>query len=553
MPYRVLSSTVTSAAVYAARPSKCEQVRNTALYCVSVPLSFISAPFKLLARHAPKECFSWPVSLLSVPVQAVTAPIIKSLFKSAASDAQPVEYAKYKTDKSDATNLSSTVSLRNGVKLSHRIIKAGITDGLCTLEGNPTLEMIRLYERYAAGGYSMIISPDTTVDRRSRLPGTTGHTPIFDPQSNRQSFQELAQAMKKGGSLAVLQLTHPGHVVPFADRAYAPSIYTASSPRSGLPQFTYELTTEQVDQIIGMFLTSARQAEEWGFDGIQLVASNGYLPAAFLNPNLNTRTDKWAKDAFVLTLVEALLNQRKNSKFVIGLKINSADLQAAQLTPKQSIALVETISALQPDFIEIGGGNCEQVLNGSLRPENEKNGSSPAKVAESTLRREAFFHPFAVGILQSKKIRSPIMATGDWRSLSIMNATAQKYPNLLLGLGRPTCLDPAIGNKLLGAHVSLIPDWFREYLPPFVKEELEKNPAEGGKMAFGVEMMWHALAVGSMAFGEEVPRVAKIFEKPEHAFAARIHMLIRAVTVRKLLLSYFREHPFAANPKKEAK
>lgn len=137
------------------------------------------------------------------------------------------------------------------------------------------------------------------------------------------------------------------------------------------------------------------------------------------------------------------------------------------------------------------------------------------------------------------------MATGEWRNVLLMNAAIKRYPNLLIGLGRPTCLDPKIASKIINGEISNIPDWYKEYLPPFVREELSKETSDARKMAHGIEIGWHALAVASLAFGAKIPRVGRIFDAPQNALALKAHMLIRAVLPRSLLGGYFTKHPFS--------
>src|SRR5262249_12267246 len=46
-----------------------------------------------------------------------------------------------------------------------------------------------------------------------------------------------------------------------------------------------------VAEIIAGYGTAARRMAEAGIDGVEIVASHGYLPAQFLNPRVNRRTD----------------------------------------------------------------------------------------------------------------------------------------------------------------------------------------------------------------------------------------------------------------------
>jgi len=52
------------------------------------------------------------------------------------------------------------------------------------------------------------------------------------------------------------------------------------------------MTEEQIEEVIGMFVTTATRAIESGFDGVQVHAAHGYLLSQFLSPLVNRRTDR---------------------------------------------------------------------------------------------------------------------------------------------------------------------------------------------------------------------------------------------------------------------
>jgi len=469
-------------------------------------------------------------SAFIAPGQYLAAPMVSS-FNRKVQQIRPIEYDKYGQQfVSDLDSLKGSVRLPNGVTLLNRIVKAGITDGLCTVEGNPTQKMVDIYARYANGGYGLIISPDTSVSRSARLPGITGNTPVLDRESDRATYTELAKAMSVNGP-AVIQLTHPGVVVPFCNRAYAPSVVVADRPRSGLPQYAHLLTSEHITGIIEDFMASAKIAEECGFSGIQIVVANGYLPALFLDKVINNRSDEWAGTAFVTTLIKQLMGKRSNPNFIIGVKFSSEDFYRGGYNASEAVKFVEQIAGLGVDFLEIGGGDFERYIDF----EGLGQGLSSKK-------QEVFFDEFTRGTL--KAVSSvPVMTVGNWRQAQSMVKAVKKHANLLVGIGRPTCVDPNIAEKLLKGAVSSIPNWFQVYLPPFVREKIEKDEEEGKKMAFGVEMLWYATAVGSLAHGAEIPLVNNVFDDPLNALTLRIHMLIRSILPGSLLAKPFRRHP----------
>lgn len=473
---------------------------------------------------------AWPLQGTAIALQYPLAPLLQKLFSEASFKGKPIDFKHYQTgEQVPKEALQSAVSLQSGQKIPNRLVKAGITDGLCSSQGDPTTEMITAYQLYAKGGYGMIISPDVSIARASPLPCATGHTPIFDQKSNIASFKALAQAMKGGGSLSILQLTHPGTVVAYANTAESLMPAIADSPRGGISQYSHVLSDREIDTLFDTFVSATRQAEECEFNGVQLVLANGYLPAHFFSSK-HTRKGKWEGITFLKQLLSSVVKNKKSPEFTIGIKVNSEDFKSGGITPKRAGEIVKELAGTGIDFIEIGGGNCESVLTQTV--------ASPSGSSE----REAFFRVFAEEIGQAS-ISIPLLTTGDWRSTQSMNTAAKQNEQLLIGLGRPVCIDPLLGNKILSGQIENIPNWFTIYFPTWLKKEQEK-PNPDRRMIYGLEVVWHASAVASTAKGENPPKIAGILDEPLHALAVKMHMFFRAVVPRSWLSSYYRENPW---------
>ena len=103
-------------------------------------------------------------------------------------------------------------------------------------------------------------------------------------------FKKLAGIIKDGGARAWVQLFHAGaysHPM-FVDgrQPIAPSAiysrYSQTTPR--------EMTLEDIHQVQEAFARAAERAKEAGFDGIEILASAGYLITQFLSPRTNKRS-----------------------------------------------------------------------------------------------------------------------------------------------------------------------------------------------------------------------------------------------------------------------
>jgi 2,4-dienoyl-CoA reductase (NADPH2) len=106
-------------------------------------------------------------------------------------------------------------------------------------------------------------------------------------------FKKLTGIIKDGGARAWVQLFHAGaysHPM-FVDgqQPIAPSAvysrYSQTTPR--------EMTLEDIHQVQAAFARAAERAKEAGFDGIEILASAGYLITQFLSPRTNKRSDDY--------------------------------------------------------------------------------------------------------------------------------------------------------------------------------------------------------------------------------------------------------------------
>ncbi len=103
-------------------------------------------------------------------------------------------------------------------------------------------------------------------------------------------LSRLSAAIHGGGARTVIQLHHAGVLgiggQPVA--ASAVSLRGRPAPR--------EISVTEIEELIGQYVRAAGRAREAGFDGVEIVASGGYLLWSFLSPTTNTRTDEYGGD-----------------------------------------------------------------------------------------------------------------------------------------------------------------------------------------------------------------------------------------------------------------
>ena len=214
--------------------------------------------------------------------------------------------------------------------------------------------------------------------------------------------------------------------------------------------------------MIGKFASSAVLAKEAGFNGIEIHAAHGYLLSSSLSPRINSRDDHWGgtlenRARLVLSVVRAV-RAEVGADFVVATKLNSSDFQKGGFSHEDSIEVAKLLQNEGIDFLEISGGNFEAPV------------SYQHTAKQSTISREAYFLDYARDIKSALNI--PVMVTGGFRSVSVMNDALSGGATDLIGMGRPFIIDPEFPQKLLNGTIEMAPAIEREFPPA---EELPRG------------------------------------------------------------------------------
>ena len=337
------------------------------------------------------------------------------------------------------TDLAKPLTLPCGQVLKNRLAKSAMSEALGTLDNKPTEALPTLYGRWAAGGIGLCITGNVMIDRRAL--GEPGNVAVQD-DSQLALLRAWSQAGTRYGTQLWMQLNHPGKQVPKGLNAesVAPSAVPFDERLERFFATPRELTVLEIEDIIGRFGHAAAVAKEAGFTGVQIHGAHGYLVSQFLSPHHNQRDDAWGGDAerrkrFVVRVYEAM-RREVGPGFPIGIKLNSADFQRGGFTEEESLDVIDTLAGLGIDLIEISGGTYEAPAMSGMRI-----------AKDSTRSREAYFLEFAEKV--RKRVETPLMVTGGFRSSGAMNAALTSGALDLVGLARPLAIDPEFPNKLL--------------------------------------------------------------------------------------------------------
>lgn len=158
----------------------------------------------------------------------------------------------------------------------------------------------------------------------------------------------------EGGKIA-LQILHTGRY------SYQPHLVAPSAIQAPINRFTpHELTHDEVLQLIEDFAHCAQLAREAGYDGVEVMGSEGYLINEFLTLRTNQRNDQWGGEytnrmRFAVEVVRAV-RQRAGNNFIIIFRLSMLDLVENGGTFDETVQLAQAIEAAGATIINTGIG-----------------------------------------------------------------------------------------------------------------------------------------------------------------------------------------------------
>ena len=245
--------------------------------------------------------------------------------------------------------------------LPNRVVMGSMHTGL-EVHDDGGAGMAAFYRERAAGGAACIITGGIAVSDEAR--GGPDFA-VFGVGGADERFRTAVDAVHDAGSVILAQLFHAGryalasgmvdrHGEP--QRVVAPSALPWAAARGVVP---VELTAAEIEQTIEDFADAARSARDIGFDGVEIMASEGYLINQFQSPLTNLRDDEWGGDAvrrrrFTVAVVDAV--RRAVPDLAVTIRLSGADLMPGSSTDDDVDALVHELLPLGLDGISVGIG-----------------------------------------------------------------------------------------------------------------------------------------------------------------------------------------------------
>ena len=360
-------------------------------------------------------------------------------------------------------NLFSPLRVRN-VTLKNRVFSSA--HGTMIAAGNVNDRLIAYHEARARGGAGLII-----VEVASVHPTAFYSDHILKAETDEciPGYRRLVERIHAHDCSIFAQLFHPGREVLHSQDGSSTAAYAPSAiPNDRFHVMPRAMPPVLIREIIDGYGDAALRLKTAGIQGVEIVASHGYLPSQFLNPHANVRTDEYGGSferrlRFVEEVVENI--RGKVGDFVVGLRISGTEQDSSGLDDAEVTRICAALDVADGvDYFSVVSGT-SATLGGSVHiaPPMFFEAGYVASYAASV--KAAVSKPvFVAGRFNQPQLAERILAAGDADMCAMTRAlicdpempaktAAGRLDDVRACIG---CNQACIGHILLGYPVSCI-------------------------------------------------------------------------------------------------
>ncbi len=219
-------------------------------------------------------------------------------------------------------------------------------------DGNKHDRLAAYFAERARGQVGLIVTGGYAPNRAGWVKPFAGK---LTTRGEAAKHRRITDAVHANDGKIALQILHAGRY------AYHPLAVAPSRIRSPITPFTPRaLSTAGVEKQIRAFVRCAQMAREAGYDGVEIMGSEGYFINEFLVTHTNQRTDQWGGDFSqrMRLPVEIVSRTREavGDDFIIIYRLSMIDLIPDGNTWEETVALAKAIEAAGATIINTGIG-----------------------------------------------------------------------------------------------------------------------------------------------------------------------------------------------------
>ena len=308
-------------------------------------------------------------------------------------------------------------------RLKNRVIMGSMHTGLEEAK-NGFERLSAYYAERARGGVGLIVTGGISPNQQGL---TFSGAAALDKADKVAQHRLVTDAVHQAGSKICMQILHTGRY------AYSPNAIAPSAIKAPINAFTPKaVSSEEIEQQIEDFAYSAKLAQQAGYDGVEVMGSEGYFLNQFIVTRTNHRDDEWggSYDNRTRLAIEVVKRVRAavGEKFIIIYRLSMLDLVPEGSNLSEVIQLGKAIEQAGASIINTGIGWHEARIP-----------TIATKVprAAFTWVTHAVRKHLTVPVITSNRINTPEVA-----ERVLANGDAD-----LISMARPFLADPEFVNK----------------------------------------------------------------------------------------------------------
>ncbi|MGA1526919.1 MAG: FAD-dependent oxidoreductase [Burkholderiaceae bacterium] len=313
------------------------------------------------------------------------------------------------------------------VTLKNRVLMGSMHTGL--EDGKDLHELAAYFRERAEGGVGLIVTGGFAPNRVGWVKPFAG---MMRSRADAQRHRVVTQNVHEAGGRIAMQILHAGRY------AYHPFAVAPSRIKAPISPFKpWALSSRGVEGQIADFVLSAQRAQEAGYDGVEIMGSEGYFINEFLVQATNHRRDQWGgsyENRMRLPL-EIVARTRKavGSDFLIIFRLSKLDLVPQGSSWEEVVQLAKALAASGADLLNTGIGWHE------ARIPTIATSVPRAAFAEVTKKmRER---------LRAEGVSIPLIATNRINTPELANELIEQGFADMVSMARPFLADPEFVRK----------------------------------------------------------------------------------------------------------
>ncbi|KFZ38409.1 2,4-dienoyl-CoA reductase [Shewanella mangrovi] len=317
-------------------------------------------------------------------------------------------------------------------QLKNRVVMGSMHTGL-EEEKHGFEKLAVFYQERVRGGVGLIVTGGISPNFRGRL--TPGATQLSFPWQVAK-HRIVTKAVHADGGKICMQLLHAGRY------AYHPFSLAPSALKSPITPFTPKaMSVRQVKGTIKDFARSAKLAQKAGYDGVEVMGSEGYLINQFISRHTNQRDDDYGgsfanRMRFAIEVVNAI-RAAVGDEFIIIFRLSMLDLIDDGSSWDEVVQLAKALEQQDVNLINTGIGWHEARIPTI---------ATSVPRAAFTWVTEKLRHEVSV----------PLIATNRINTVEVIEQILRTGQADMVSMARPLLADPEFVQKAAAGHRELI-------------------------------------------------------------------------------------------------